>query len=212
MLPFLCIVLRQCPYGLDGLLYLSHFVHLLVAFAHGSHGGQRNLAKYAFASQCKLRLEWFTGLKSVVHTVLICCGFKPAPGFKVTQKAGSACADADLSLKKQTAATDRPSSSELGVAAGGSKPPAAAHGQLTAAQRVHGALSRVSNLRRWLLPLQGTLDLWVIMAITVMDVFAVLWVVSGGTPAPGIAGFMSRDVGAASKVVWLGLVRTAVRC
>lgn len=75
-LPFLCLVLDVCPYGMDEILFASHFVYFGVLSAHSVYYSDPWLVGNALRSKTGGRLLWFTAFKACVNTLMVHAGVK----------------------------------------------------------------------------------------------------------------------------------------
>jgi hypothetical protein len=89
-LPFVCLVLQVCPYGMDRLLFYTHIFHLAAGFLNSTYYEENWLKKVAFTCKSGYRILWFTSVKAVINTLMVISGFKNPGHFKFTPKAGLA--------------------------------------------------------------------------------------------------------------------------
>ena len=76
--------------------------------------------------------------------------------------------------------------------------------------KVHAAISRVTSKRKACMPQDGTLDVWVLLAVTAMNLFAAGWGV-GKLVARGALYKWDREL---QNVIWIGVIFAfqEVRC
>jgi hypothetical protein len=87
-MPLMCLVADICPYGMDFLLWVTHFAKLLTTSIISSYADTMELSRAAVYNQAMTRVLFLVNVKAVVHTIMIYLGLKRLGGFKVTKKAG----------------------------------------------------------------------------------------------------------------------------
>jgi hypothetical protein len=218
-LPFFCLVLTICPYGLDSLIFYSHVIYIAMVTIFSVYHTDPRLMSVALRVKSGYRILWFTSFKAVVNTLMVVTGFKPRGHFKITPKTTLAGEDkqvtgdtaglgsADSSAPEKTAA-------DASVAKGSGEAVATRVGGDAAPQkrikmhRVHTALSQVTETRRLCMPLDGTLDVWVLMFFLGLSLFSA---------AIGFKRMVERNAlykwsNDADGLVWLGIVFALVDC
>jgi hypothetical protein len=212
-LPFLCLGCNICAFGLDEILFATHVAVVGTSLLHSSYGHTWNVVLAGVTSRSAARIQWFTGFKAIMNTIMVLSGYKRPPRFKVTPKAVKA------PFAETTAASqEKEGSSTFTI----QLQPPAGHARSMAPQdngtidhptaqqsgyKVHAALSRVTNLRKHVMPMDGTLDAWVLLTITAADVFAIAM----GLRRLWLAGSFTAwtNVGAVN-VLWLGIAYALV--
>ena len=87
-MPLMCLAFRICPYGVDVLLWSTHFLKLVTTFAISSFADwSLELSAAAVYGQTMARVLFWVNVKAVLNTVMVYTGFKLPGGFKVTNKA-----------------------------------------------------------------------------------------------------------------------------
>lgn len=79
-----------CPYGIDPLLWITHFLKLVTTFLISSYADTLELSRAAIYGQTMARVLFFVNVKAVLNTIMVYTGWKRPGAFKVTQKAGGA--------------------------------------------------------------------------------------------------------------------------
>lgn len=79
-----------CPYGIDLLLWITHFAKLVTTFLISSYADTLELSRAAIYGQTMARVLFFTNVKAVLNTMMVYTGWKRPGAFKVTTKAGGA--------------------------------------------------------------------------------------------------------------------------
>jgi hypothetical protein len=218
LLPFLCLGLDICAYGLDRVLFVTHVLRVGTSLLHSSYGHNWSVVMAGITSRSAARIQWFTGFKAVLNTIMVLIGYKRPPRFKVTPKSVAVGADrADKGKSGQDNAINDPvqpaSTAQTQAAAAATVAAPQGHetrGHKPPEQReykLHAALSRVTNLRRHVMPMDGTLDLWVLLAITALQVYALIW---GIVRLYRQGSFSSWESIASVNVLWLGVVYALV--
>ena len=88
-MPILCLVFDICPYGVDTLLWTTHFFKLLTTCVISSYADWSwELSAAAVYGQTMARVLFFVNVKAVLNTVMVYLGWKRPGAFKVTQKGG----------------------------------------------------------------------------------------------------------------------------
>lgn len=86
-MPILCLVGRICPYGVDILLWTTHFFKLLTTFIISSYADfSLELSAAAVYGQTMARVLFWVNVKAVLNTIMVYTGWKRPGAFKVTQK------------------------------------------------------------------------------------------------------------------------------
>ena len=188
--PFACLVMNTCPYGMDRLLFGTHVVQLVMAFVCAVYYSDVSSVTVAISDQIGSRVLWFTSAKACINLIMVRTGWKNPGHFKYTPKAServeASCAsdgmpqrangtcDLVMEMKGYSSTGSNLGSTEVssGIAGpeGTAQPPCG--GGPLDAPPVHAALSRVTEARRRVMPLGGTLDMWVLLAITAADLAA----------------------------------------
>lgn len=89
-MPLMCLVLNICPYGIDPLLWFTHFAKLVTTFLISSYADTLELSRAAIYGQTMARVLFFVNVKAVLNTIMVYTGWKRPGAFKVTIKAGGA--------------------------------------------------------------------------------------------------------------------------
>ena len=79
-----------CPYGIDLLLWVTHFAKLVTTFIISSYADTLELSRAAIYGQTMARVLFFVNVKAVLNTIMVYTGWKRPGAFKVTTKAGGA--------------------------------------------------------------------------------------------------------------------------
>lgn len=221
-MPLMCLVLNICPYGIDPLLWFTHFAKLVTTVCISSYADTLELSRAAIYGQTMARVLFFVNVKAVINTIMVYTGWKRPGAFKVTVKAGGAKPNPAGEAKPAEAKpAEKAVEEEVERDNGGpmipvrelpTPPPAPAHNlrvrkhatlfsaccaccaccavgeerlgamMACAVQRVlkglklykiHDAISKVTELRKKVMPWEGTFDFWVLLGITLMNLFAV---------------------------------------
>jgi hypothetical protein len=75
-IPFLCLVLQICPYGMDILLFYSHFFLLFISTLNSIYYDNWEAVVVALRVKSGYRILWFTSVKAVINTLMVVVGFK----------------------------------------------------------------------------------------------------------------------------------------
>jgi hypothetical protein len=199
LLPFMCLGLDVCAYGLDATLFATHVIRVGTSLLHSSYGHSWEIIMAGITSRSAARIQWFTGFKAVLNTIMVLVGFKRPPRFKVTPKTVVSAPAAE------PAAADAPA--QANPAAKAASPPSGAEAPKQKEYKLHAALSRVTNLRRKCMPMDGTFDVWVLFAITASQIYAL---VCGLVRLYREGSFSSWKGAASVNVLWLGVVYALV--
>jgi hypothetical protein len=166
------------------------------------------------------RVQWFTSVKAVINTIMVLTGFKRPPRFKLTpktKKLGEATHELpgmSVPLGAPTECVSDPKSrhswwlpgkkqraqDKASMALPVAKPVKQEYSV------VHKYLSKVTETRKSCMPQDGTLDVWMILVIFMMNLFPML---------DGIR-FLYRKGALVSwgpnleSVIWLGVIWAAV--
>jgi hypothetical protein len=212
-LPFLCLVLNVCPYGMDRDLFISHLVFFVIMNMSGALYGSWDMIVTAIRAKSGYRILWFTSVKAVLNTIMVVTGWKAKGHFKFTPKAG--LAGDDKGMVDDTVVLDSTESSqseaqknniktapEVAVSAADTPGQSPTKPNTVRLHRGHAGLSRISELRKHCLPMDGTLDVWVLMATTLLAIFSA---------AVGIRRLIFRDAIArwnenGDTLIWIGIV------
>lgn len=173
-MPILCIVGDICPYGIDVVLWATHFFKLVTTLLVSTYADTWELSRSALYAQTASRVLFFVNVKAVLNTLMIYSGWKKPGAFKVTAKAGTKPAASVKPVNavdgpqpadsiKLTTPAERQTLAELDTA-----PRFALH-------RVHDKLSDITEKRGKCMPFEGTLDFWVLLLITLMNLFTVCY-------------------------------------
>jgi hypothetical protein len=170
-LPFMCLVLNVCPYGMDSLLFYTHFCYLAASFACSTWYSESWLRGVAFAAKSSYRVLWFTSVKAVINTIMVVTGYKDPGHFKFTPKTGLAGEDGSFIGDTAIIAPSdiSPPSCEI---KGSNGQPGKAPKRAFVLKDLHSALSKVTELRRKCMPLDGTLDVWVLIFFMTLSIFS----------------------------------------
>jgi hypothetical protein len=96
-LPFFCLMLRICPYGMDATLFWTHIAHLLAQFGHSVYHLEFDKVVTAIQAKNGFRVLWFTSCKACINTIMVHTGWKNPGHFKFTPKAGISHAEQAVS-------------------------------------------------------------------------------------------------------------------
>lgn len=277
-LPFMCLVLRICPYGMDPILFWTHVGHIGISFFASVYDRSFDNVLTGICAKGGIRILYFTAFKACINTLMVAIGYKRPGAFKITRKAGDmaggedgrgevdeeiSISTADDSKVKKTpsnASGDRPGGSEDeledGAAAGCTGTPGgrqlanagrvdselslrnsaldlpgmarangtASPGRVTGGRKkkeptgeeaagadrmddrgwqltdVHASLSKVTNVRKKFMPLDGTLDIWVLIIRLLIGLVAAVF---------GIIRLVKRDAlirwEEESTLIWLAI-------
>jgi hypothetical protein len=132
-LPFFCLMLRICPYGMDSTLFWTHIAHLLGQFGHSVYHWEFDKVVNAIQAKSGYRVLWFTSFKACINTIMVHTGFKNPGHFKFTPKAGISQAEQAVSGTIKPATLQKSSTTQ----------DAAPQKQGLALKDIHGALSKV---------------------------------------------------------------------
>ena len=217
-LPFFCLVMKQCPYGMDIWLFWTHFAHVAMSFIFSIYHWDRQNMWAALSGKSATRILWFTGVKACMNTIMVFTGFKEAGRFKFTPKSTVTAEDSVVSAPLATFpqysdGNPTPVSAismdetkmgsphrvegndEVGVQI--EKVPKKGSGL----SDIHHALSKVSERRKLCMPMDGTLDFWVLLATTMVTIASL---------AIGVARLVQRramfDWSDSNSLMWLGCV------
>jgi hypothetical protein len=92
-MPLLCLVFKICPYGVDEVLWSTHFFKLLTTCIVSSFADwSLELSAAAVYGQTMARVLFWVNVKAVLNTVMVYTGWKRPGAFKVTQKGKPAAA------------------------------------------------------------------------------------------------------------------------
>ena len=190
-MPFVCLVLRKCPYGMDPLLYYTHLAQFIGFMGITVYYRDWRLVRSAFATKGSQKVLWFTTVKAFWNVIMVSTGWKGPARFKVTPKGGQAAArardpEAPPTMAHSLSTSAVSSSPSLNGAVKGPTGGAnrvAADGRSNGGadadaekprglKRAHAALSRVTEQRRRCMPWDGTLDMWALVAVMVMGLTA----------------------------------------
>lgn len=145
---------------------------------------------------------------------MVLVGFKRPPSFKVTPKSKAPGPPASAAAKGSSKSAGQgvplelasnPSSEGKSPVDTGKEPSKGGSGGGGGYQRqyrLHGKLSSVTNKRRLVMPMDGTLDIWVLAGITAINLFAAGW----GLVRLQREGAFSAFGGGSENVLWLGVV------
>ena len=75
-LPFLCVVLDVCPYGMDRTIFASHVIFFGVMSINSFYYNDFWLMGNALRSKTGSRVLWFTAFKAVINTLMVHTGIK----------------------------------------------------------------------------------------------------------------------------------------
>lgn len=214
-LPFFCLVMKQCPYGMDIWLFWTHFAHVAMSFIFSIyHWDGRNMWA-ALSGKSATRILWFTGFKACMNTIMVFSGFKKAGHFKFTAKSTVSADESAVSAPLATfpqysdgnptpesnvSMSDlkrnmNDSNDSVGVQVGKQPKKGAEFSD------IHDALSKVSERRKLCMPMDGTFDFWVLLSTTMLTV---------GSLAYGIARLIERrallDWSDKNSLMWLGCI------
>lgn len=207
-LPFLCLVFQMCPYGMDELLFWTHIGHLGMSFIFSVYHSNLERVRIALSAKGGYRVLWFTSVKACLNTIMVHTGWKNPGHFKFTPKAGVTAEEAAVTgaLSTSIANSKDGDDGKDGSIGGGSSGGAAADGKPARGSfnlsKVHAALSKVTEARRHVMPLDGTLDIWVLLFTMALSLLAA---------AVGIKRLYDREAliqwdGARNSLIWIGVV------
>ena len=164
-LPFLCLVLKTCPYGMDRRLFFTHIAYLFASAVNTCWYPEGALRRTALAAKFGHRVLWFTSVKAVANTLMVVTGWKNPGHFKFTPKtslaAGGGGGD-EGHTAHLTGALERV----------GDSPSPRRRRRRPALRDIHRGVSRVTGARARCLPMDGTLDVWVLMAVMALSLFS----------------------------------------
>eukprot|EP00892_Ulva_mutabilis_P006100 jgi/Ulvmu1/3862/UM018_0081.1 len=209
-LPFLCLVFSTCPYGMDPLLFWTHVGHLGMSFIYSTYHLDLVRIRIAFSAKGGYRVLWFTSVKACINTIMVHTGWKNPGHFKFTPKAGISAEEAAVSgaLSVSEANSKSGDGKEDGSSGGGSgkdgKP--APDKKPFALSQVHAGLSRVTESRKKVMPLDGTFDIWILLITMAMSLLAA---------AVGIKRLYDRGAliewdDGRNGLIWIGVVFAVV--
>ena len=90
-MPLLCLVFEVCPYGVDPLLWLTHFLKLLTTCVISSYADwSLELSAAAVYGQTAARVLFWVNCKAVFNTIMVYTGWKRPGAFKVCTWPGMA--------------------------------------------------------------------------------------------------------------------------
>ena len=171
----------------DDWLFLTHIIRVATSTLHSCYGTTWSAVLAGMSSRAAARIQWFTGVKAVLNTAMVLCGFKKPPSFKVTPKKVQGGGGAAGAAKADACASAAVGDGERG------------RGRQ---YRAHAAVSRVTEARKHVMPMDGTLDIWVLMAITALNIAAAAF----GLVRIGEAGALAQFGGGPEGVLYLGIV------
>eukprot|EP00892_Ulva_mutabilis_P012255 jgi/Ulvmu1/9401/UM051_0029.1 len=87
-LPFMCLVFRVCPYGMDPILFWTHFAHIGISFFASVYDRSFDHILTGICAKGGIRILYFTAFKACVNTVMVALGYKKPGAFKITRKVG----------------------------------------------------------------------------------------------------------------------------
>ena len=199
-LPFACLVMNTCPYGMDRLLFGTHVAQVCLAFVCAVYYPEVESVKSAICDKIGTRVFWFTSVKACINILMVHTGWKDPGFFKYTPKSSEPewveASDGSVALPlppdvssdpprlkthdkgsssigSNQAKLDRGMPSSCSMDPEGVAEPPRGGGPVGLAT-IHTALSRVTEMRRRVMPLGGTLEIWVLLGITAVDVAAVV--------------------------------------
>ena len=209
-LPFLCLVIEICPYGMDPLLFWTHVAHLAGTFLFSVYHSSLERMRIALSAKGGYRVLWFTSVKACLNTIMVHTGWKNPGHFKFTPKAGVSAEEAAVtgqlssSLSQGKSSTEQDGGGKDGEGTDGScsDAKAAPARKPFALSKVHGALSKVTELRRHVMPLDGTLDIWVLVFSMGLSLVSVV---------VGVKRLFDRDAllqwdEGQNGLIWIGVV------
>lgn len=193
-LPFLCLVLDICPYGMDRALFFTHFVHVLASCANSTYYSEGWLRRVAFMAKTSYRVLWFTSCKAVINTLMVVTGFKNPGHFKFTPKAGLAAEGDGAHVVGDTRVLEEAASPDTSGSV-------AAEKKKFALKDVHDGLSKITETRKACMPLDGTFDVWVLVFFMTLSLFSA---------AVGVKKLVRRDAliewnENRDSLLWLGV-------
>jgi hypothetical protein len=216
-LPFVCIVLNTCPYGMDTHLFITHIVFFFTMHLTSIIYDRWDIVFSAIRAKSGYRILWFTSVKACINTIMVVTGWKAKGHFKFTPKAGLAGDDKGMvddtvvlgsaeSPKSDSAKTDSKAVESLPTltTSDGSKRASKPVKKAPSVNmhRAHAMLSKVTETRKWCMPLDGTLDIWVLMAVMLLALFSA---------AVGLRRLIYRDAllkwnDSDDTLIWIGVV------
>jgi hypothetical protein len=217
-LPFFCLVMKQCPYGMDVWLFWTHFAQVAMSFVFSIYhwNGQNMWA--ALSGKSATRILWFTGFKACMNTIMVFSGFKKAAHFKFTPKSSVASEESAVSaplasFPQYSDGNPTPVSSiSMSDLKGGSEDRIVRKDEVGVQvgkrpkkgfefSDVHDALSTVSERRKLCMPMEGTFDFWVLLLTTMLTIASL---------AVGIGRLIKRrallDWSDKNSLMWMGCV------
>ena len=203
-MPFLCLVFNKCAFGLDRWLFFTHIARLASSFAYTVYAHKWSIAKANVTVRMGARIVWFTGFKALFNTVLVVSGLKRPPRFKLTRKAGAAQPPEDTKLPDGISDGSDEASPHAPTSKGEARgsPNATDAAKLAPRERtyaLHAAAARVTEQRRRVMPLNGTLDVWVLATMTGINLAAVVF----GLVRLQRKGAFKRFGAGGENVLWL---------
>jgi hypothetical protein len=208
-MPAACLIFNTCAFGLEMWLFLTHITRLTSSFAYTAFAHSWDVARHNVVVRTGSRIMWFTGVKALCNTVLVVSGIKRPPRFKLTRKAGAAkpedgpdlggAADGSIGASSDDG-TDGKRGSDGVACSADAEAPATVHAK-ERTYALHAAVSRVTELRRKVMLLNGTWDVWVLLVITGLNLAAVVF----GLLRLQRKGAFSRFGAGGENVIWLGV-------
>ena len=190
-LPCACLTFDTCPYGMDRMLFWTHILELCMDFVCAVYHEDYSSVKVSINERIGSRVLWFTSVKACINLLMVHTGWKDPGFFKYTPKtseteqveasggSGALARPADIVSRPAKAAAKGGSSidsnldsldASSGSAVAEAAPPC--RRERPHLSWLHAALSRVTEARRCFMPLGGTLDIWVLLAVTAADLTA----------------------------------------
>lgn len=87
-LPFMCLVLRICPYGMDPILFWTHIAHIGISFLCSVYDRSFENFLTGICAKGGIRILYFTAFKACINTMMVAAGYKKPGAFKITRKKG----------------------------------------------------------------------------------------------------------------------------
>ena len=208
-LPFLCLVFSTCPYGMDSLLFWTHIAHLGMSFIFSTYHTDLERTRIALSAKGGYRVLWFTSVKACINTIMVHTGWKNPGHFKFTPKAGVSAEEAAvsgaLSMSISQSRSDDATKTD-GSSSGGGEAKPAANRKPFALSKVHASLSKVTEVRKGVMPLDGTFDIWILLLTMTMSLMAA---------AVGVKRLYDREAlvqwdEGRNGLIWIGVVFAVV--
>jgi hypothetical protein len=197
---------------MDILLFYTHFVYLFMSTLNSTYYDNWDAVIVALRVKSGYRILWFTSVKAVINTLMVVCGFKPRGHFKFTPKTGLAGEGEGQHVPGETVVLDSEDSPPSEEKAGGESKRRDENGvtmpivknqkKKERMYRTHAGISRVTEARKLCMPMDGTLDIWVLMSFLFLSAFSA---------AVGVKRLAERDAlvhwnNNRDTLLWIGVI------